>query len=1129
MRTKEKVAMPWMAVLAFQDACVGLFDALVFTIVDDATQMKDLPLLPMVQDVISCTIDSIMALGDEVYDVLKALHPLAVGRLLLVLETRYQNQLFQTVVSELPSCPLVTLCHSVEETVEACERFLCASTVSKCFTYPVADVDQSVDNVVSKSGVYNPDTKAGTKALGPFRKLFCRSFVRKHKCWPPVRVTGHVSSVILGAIDRGCWDEVPSMPWPSTDFLNIEIQQCLDFDWQIDVLSALDDKAISGPLSSWPREYDTRYHRLRYGQGINRGPLSEKRLMLEFLRRDHVNVAEEILKYVKREDPESHVCVMCLKERELSRQKGRFFTKNTLGARLYQVTLEKNMGSILEYVPVTSMKFTGDTLQKYLLTKSWDLSIAKLSIDYSKWCQYQRGGLVNPIADQVDKIFGVSPLYLSAHLEPLYTWFIFQDAAHPPQQSPNGEPIPGPRAYPGLATFGEGMLQRLWTLVSSCGVLAHIEPTGLSVEMIGSGDNQIIMCKTDDNTSPQHIQTTLFAALKSFEQEACLKVKLFETFISSTYMEYGKACYVNGKKVTFGLKRATRIGTESQENIPSLNTKISGICSTGVASAADSLTPAASYVTTCVEVLYTLLDRLPPGTELPFERMVVLLLLNRQAGGLKMSLYPSFCMRGVDDSLPICISIWRTMEERGTFQSIIRSMRAMPCAIGKMDWAQMVKDPYSVPISRPKDADYGINTLVTGALQAETKNLYVKNLLNGTYRDHQDDAIVNSLSTMHPMCLKLAASVYEKCNVAITEKLVTTFQTSSSILRLIDNHVPFESVVATAKENDNAMLASLLSFHPNSNKGPVYKGLLHMRLITDCPTSASTMIREELVGKPLVNPSQPCVQHQTRIVPWNEITPEMVPHTIRVEVMPGFEHCATTRDPLPSYIGSDTRQKKSVSPVVLVNPDPMDRTALAVAEIASWLDLGSNFQDLLTVLIQEKTITPVDVVKESASRIVGGSFEHRGQVQMLSRGVHINFNASIMSYLAINSDPALEYAKKGSDYTIIFQALKVRVASWLIHRHSAGIDVEGTWGAVLECKGCTAPVYEEQYELRSKATYLGVRMGVETCLKFKPSGNPMTVVGSQEDRSAVLLRICNPFLGVGIGNPIFFRLFPYFL
>ena len=68
------------------------------------------------------------------------------------------------------------------------------------------------------------------------------------------------------------------------------------------------------------------------------------------------------------------------------------------------------MGSILEHVPVTSMGFTGDATQKYLLTKCRDPRIAKLAIDYSKWCQYQRGGLINPIAEQIDKIFGVSPL-----------------------------------------------------------------------------------------------------------------------------------------------------------------------------------------------------------------------------------------------------------------------------------------------------------------------------------------------------------------------------------------------------------------------------------------------------------------------------------------------------------------------------------------------------------------------------------------------------------------------------------------------------------------------------------------------------------------------------------------------
>ena len=466
--------------------------------------------------------------------------------------------------------------------------------------------------------------------------------------------------------------------------------------------------------------------------------------------------------------------------------------------------IREKHGSILEYIPIKSMKFSGDALQKYLLTKSRDSSIAKLSIDYSKWCQYQRGGggLVNPIAYQVDKIFGVSPLYLSAHLEPLYTWFIFQNAAHPPQQAPSGEPVPEPRAAAGLATFGEGMLQRLWTLVSSCGVLAHIEPSGLRVEMIGSGDNQIIMCKTDTKIQPHHIQTALFAALKSFETEACLKVKLFETFISSSYMEYGKACYIDGKKVTFGIKRATRIGTESQENIPTLNTKISGIYSTGVASASNSLTPAASYITTCVEVLYTLRERMGLDSSLPVERMITLLLLNRQAGGLKMSLYPCEVWMIVYRCAYPYGKLWRT-EERTWLCYDRWELSLVP--LGNWIGLKWLRTPslFQSPDLATRIMESRPLWLVPCKLRQKTD--IVKNLLKGTFGDHQEEAIVHTLSSMDPMCLKLASSIYEKCNEAIAEKLITMFQTSSSILRLIDNYVPFESFVTTARNNDSAV------------------------------------------------------------------------------------------------------------------------------------------------------------------------------------------------------------------------------------------------------------------------------------------------------------------------------------
>ena len=176
----------------------------------------------------------------------------------------------------------------------------------------------------------------------------------------------------------------------------------------------------------------------------------------------------------------------------------------------------------------------------------------------------------------------------------------------------------------------------------------------MDIEIIGSGDNQIIMCKMPLGRSPADVQTLLYAGLQGFEEAAALMIKLMETFTSYRYMEYGKACYIDGKLITFEIKRATRIGTESQENIPSINTKVSGCCVTGVASAGDGLTPVPAYFVTCVEVLYSIRERI--ARPIPVERMVVM--FNRQAGGLKMSLYSPFCIRGIDDHFPDLVYLW---------------------------------------------------------------------------------------------------------------------------------------------------------------------------------------------------------------------------------------------------------------------------------------------------------------------------------------------------------------------------------------------------------------------------------------------------------------------------------------
>lgn len=246
---------------------------------------------------------------------------------------------------------------------------------------------------------------------------------------------------------------------------------------------------------------------------------------------------------------------------------------------------------------------------------------------------------------------------------------------------------------------------------------------------------------------------------------------------------------------------------------------------------------------------------------------------------------------------------------------------------------------------------------------------------------------------------------------------------------------------------------------------------------------------------PLNNPSQPCIQHQTVMRRWDDLPLEDLCRSIKITVHEGFSTASLLRGPHASYIGSTTRIKRSISPVVLVNPDPADKVALSVAELMSWVSVDEHLTELLASLIREKTLTPVDVVIDSASRIVGGSFEHRGAVMLLSQGIHINFNPSVMSFMDINTDTATMYGKKGVDYTIIFQELKVRAASFLMHRQAIrGESVCGEWAMTISCDTCTAEIYTGMYSLSQPSVYRGVPFGLEHHMVFKPEGAPLTVL-----------------------------------
>lgn len=93
-----------------------------------------------------------------------------------------------------------------------------------------------------------------------------------------------------------------------------------------------------------------------------------------------------------------------------------------------------------------------------------------------------------------------------------------------------------------------------------------------------------------------------------------------------------------------------------------------------------------------------------------------------------------------------------------------------------------------------------------------------------------------------------------------------------------------------------------------------------------------------------------------------------------------------------------------------------------------------------------------------------------------------------MSYIGITTDIAIEFAKQGGDFTIMFQMIKIATASRLIHRLMLGEDVSSTWGAIINCTGCTKPVHVEGFDLSKMPLYRGFSLGTERMLVFRRLG-----------------------------------------
>jgi len=146
----------------------------------------------------------------------------------------------------------------------------------------------------------------------------------------------------------------------------------------------------------------------------------------------------------------------------------------------------------------------------------------KVNLDFTKWCQNQYESLTNGIASEIDRIFGLKGVYTSVHQVPMRSYCLFQDRQRIPEQdTKTGHPIPGARCVFGLNSVGEGMNQKL----TSSLILYFTEGCSSEIDLIGSGDNQLLLLKVDDGVEVEDLYKSVQQRLQALSDDNKLKLK----------------------------------------------------------------------------------------------------------------------------------------------------------------------------------------------------------------------------------------------------------------------------------------------------------------------------------------------------------------------------------------------------------------------------------------------------------------------------------------------------------------------------------------------------------------------------------------------------------------------------
>lgn len=239
----------------------------------------------------------------------------------------------------------------------------------KTMGHPVINVDASAACWMSKGMVMKRGLEPAARSINNmFKKEFCRQYYKTHKKWPNISLSPGSHPHIAACYNSNEWGETSTQRWSPDDFEGVTLLKNFEFNYHIDSIDIISDKAIIPRLSEWIYEYDSKAFRTLHGRFPVGPEPTTKSVVMHYLTTE-VFDCKEILSLIDQGiiPSEWRVMVAVLKEREFKEIDARCYGKMTPEMRAYQVVTEKNLADIIfRYIKHQSMTLTEEQLTKTL-------------------------------------------------------------------------------------------------------------------------------------------------------------------------------------------------------------------------------------------------------------------------------------------------------------------------------------------------------------------------------------------------------------------------------------------------------------------------------------------------------------------------------------------------------------------------------------------------------------------------------------------------------------------------------------------------------------------------------------------------------------------------------------------